>query len=93
MEGKKKRKGFLNFFGFDEFFDSDMGIGELTEGGGSYSISVTYDGTGKPVVHVKTQGNIDKEKLREAIEKQYPGAKIIGLEKKPLIRFVDEEKG
>jgi len=30
--------------------------------------------------------------LRKNIERQYPGAKIEGLEKKPLIRIVDEEE-
>ena len=30
--------------------------------------------------------------LRRDIEKRYPGAKIEGLEKKPLIRIIEEEK-
>jgi hypothetical protein len=30
--------------------------------------------------------------LRRDIEQRYPGARIKGLEKKPLIRIVDEEE-
>ena len=57
-----------------------------------YSISVTYDEEGKPVVEVKTYGDVDVAELRRDIEQRYPGARIEGLEKKPLIRIVDEEK-
>jgi len=66
--------------------------GEPTEGGSGYSISLTYDEKGKPVVQVKTYGDVDKAELRRDIEKQYPGAKIEGLEKKPLIRIIDEKE-
>jgi len=55
-------------------------------------MSVTYDEKGKPVVKVKTYGDVDAAELRRDIEQRYPGAKIEGLEKKPLIRIIDEEK-
>ncbi|MFQ5711647.1 MAG: hypothetical protein ACE5GD_07700 [Candidatus Geothermarchaeales archaeon] len=90
-EKKRKRKGLFDVFGFEDveslFEDFDVSGGP---GGSGYSISVTYDEAGKPVVKVKAHGDIDKAKLREDIERKYPGAKIIGLEKEPLIRFVDE---
>ena len=35
---------------------------------------------------------MDAAELRRDIEQRYPGAKIEGLEKKPLIRIVDEEE-
>jgi len=63
-----------------------------TGGGSGYSISVTYDEKGKPVVQVKTYGDVDTAELRRDIEKRYPGARIEGLEKKPLIRIIDEEE-
>ncbi len=88
MKEKKKRKMPFDVFLSGDLFDVDL---EGFEGGGGYSITVTYDSAGKPVVKVETSGNIDKGKLRKEIEKQYPGAKIIGLEKEPLLRFVDEE--
>jgi len=57
-----------------------------------YSISVTYDEEGKPVVEVKTYGDVDVAELRRDIEQRYPGARIEGLEKKRLIRIVDDEE-
>ena len=65
---------------------------EPVEGGSGYSISVTYDEKGKPVVQVKTYGDVDVAELRRDIEQRYPGARIEGLEKKPLIRIVDDEE-
>jgi len=44
------------------------------------------------VVQVKTHGDVDTAELRRDIEQRYPGAKIEGLEKKPLIRIIDEEE-
>ena len=53
---------------------------------------MTYGESGKPVVQVKTHGDVDVAELRRSIEQRYPGARIEGLEKKPLIRIVGEEK-
>ncbi len=44
------------------------------------------------MVQVKTHGDVDTAELRRDIEQRYPGAKIEGLEKKPLIRIIDEEE-
>jgi len=63
---------------------------EPVEGGSGYSISVTDDEKGKPVVQVKTYGDVDTAELRKNIEQRYPGARIEGLEEKPLIRIVCE---
>ncbi len=90
MPKEKRKKGFFDLFGFGEgnsFFDSK----EFSGGGSGYSVSVTYDGKGKPIVKVETQGDVDVAELRRDIEQRYPGAKIEGLEKQPLIRVVDEE--
>lgn len=54
-------------------------------------MSVTCDEKGKPVVKVKTHGDVDVAEVRRDIERQYSGAKIEGLEKQPLIRIVDED--
>lgn len=90
MSERKRKKRSFDFFGFD---DKDFLLDKKTSGGGSgYSISVTYDRAGKPVVQVKTQGDVDEAKLRRDIEQRYPGARIEGLETKPLIRIVDEEE-
>lgn len=90
MSKRKRKRRFFDLFGSDE---ENLLFGrEPVEGGSGYSISVTYDESGKPLVQVKTRGDVDVAKLRRDIEQRYPGARIEGLEKKPLIRIVDEEK-
>ncbi len=90
MPERKRKKRFSDLLGFDEkgFLSSEDGGGR----GSGYSISVTYDEAGKPVVQVKTYGDVDVAELRRNIEQQYPGARVEGLEKKPLIRIIDEEE-
>jgi hypothetical protein len=89
MPKEKRKKGFFDLFGPDEDFLFDAK--SFSEGGSGYSVSVTYDEKGKPVVKVQTHGDLDATELRRDIEQRYPGAKIEGLEKQPLIRVVDEE--
>ncbi|MDH5419601.1 MAG: hypothetical protein OEY39_04245 [Candidatus Bathyarchaeota archaeon] len=90
MPERRRKRRFFDIFGFGE--EDFLFGGEPTEGGSGYSMSVTYDEKGKPVVQVKTQGDTDTTKLRRDIEQQYPEAKIEGLEKKPLIRIIDEKE-
>jgi len=90
MPERKKKRRFFDLFGFDE---EDFLFGqEPVEGESGYSISVTYDNSGKPVVQVQTRGDVNTTELRRDIEQQYPGARIEGLEKKPLIKVVGEEE-
>jgi len=89
MSERRKRRLF-DIFGFGE---EELPFGQKpAEGGSGYSISVTYDEGGKPVVRVETYGDVDVAELRKDIEQRYPGAKIEGLEKRPLIRIVGEEE-
>lgn len=90
MSKKKRKKPFFDIFSFDE--ENILFGREPVEGGSGYSISVTYDEKGKPVVRVKTYGDVDAAELRRDIEQRYPGARIEGLKKKTLIRIVDEEE-
>jgi len=89
---ERKRKRGFDLFDFD--FDKEgFPFGhEPGENGSGYSISVTYDEKGKPVVQVKTYGDVDTAALRKDIEQRYPGARIEGLEKQPLIRVVEEKE-
>ena len=89
MPERKRKRRFFDLFGFDE---EDFLFEEPTKGGSGYSRSVTYDEKGKPVVQVKTYGDVDTAELRKDIEQRYQRAKIEGLEKKPLIRIIDEEE-
>jgi len=89
-EQKRKKKGIFDLF---DFGDEDFLFGrETARGGSGYSISVTYDESGKPLVRVETRGDVDMAELRREIERRYPGARIEGLEEKPLIRVVGEEE-
>ena len=89
-ERKRKKRGIFDLIDFSE---EDFVFGKEPAGGGSgYSISVTYDEKGKPLAKVKTHGDVDVAELRRDIEQRYPGATIEGLEKKPLIRIVDDEE-
>lgn len=91
---KKERREPINIFGFHEDvfpFGSELKPAKA-EGGSGYSISVTYDEKGKPVVKVQTYGDVDMAELRRDIQQRYPGAKIEGLDKQPLIRVVGEEE-
>lgn len=88
---ERRRKGRpFDIFGLDEedFFFGHKPI----EGRSGYSISVAYDEKGKPVVKVQTHGDFDAAELRRDIERKYPGARIEGLEKQPLIKIVGEEE-
>jgi len=93
-ERKRKRRGPFDILGFGEddfLFGSEL---EPTKGksGSGYSMSVTYDEKGKPIVKVETYGEVDVSELRRDIQQRYPGAKIEGLEKQPLIKVVGEEE-
>jgi len=93
-ERKRKKKRFSDIFGFDE---EDFVFGSEPEpstqkGASGYSLSVTHDEKGKPVVKVETYGDVEVAELRREIQQRYPGAEIEGLEKQPLIRIVGEEK-
>ncbi len=80
----------FDLFDFDE---EDFLFGrEPAEGGSGYSISVTYDEDGIPSVKVETRGEVNVAELWRDIERRYPGARVEGLEKKPLIRVVGEEE-
>ena len=55
MPEEKRKRGLFDLFGFDganSSFDSKSFSG----GSSGYSISVTYDGKGKPIVKVETKG-------------------------------------
>jgi hypothetical protein len=87
---KRKKRGIFDLFDFGE---EDFLFGqEPARGGSGYSISVAYDEDGKPLVKVETRGDVDVAELRKDIEQRYPGARIEGLEKKPLIRVVGEKE-
>ncbi|MEM0083261.1 MAG: hypothetical protein QW102_01935 [Candidatus Nezhaarchaeales archaeon] len=42
-----------------------------------YSITVTYDNYGRPIVKVYAQGGVDRSQIERYIKDRYPNAKII----------------
>jgi len=90
MSKRRRKRRLFDIFGFGE---EEFPFGQKpAEGGSGYSISVTYDEGGKRVVRVETYGDVNVVELRKDIEQRYPGARIEGLEKQPLIRIVGEEE-
>jgi len=87
---ERRRRRPFDIFDFDE--ENFLPRSKPVEGGSGYSMSVTYDEKGKPVVKVQTYGDFNAAELRRDIEQKYPGARIEGLEKQPLIRVVGEEE-
>jgi len=84
---RRKRRSFFDeiFERFEELFDEVEAFkGDFSS---SYSISVTYDEYGRPIVRVSVQGDVDRRELEEYLRERYPNAKIIwegGAEGRPI---------
>jgi hypothetical protein len=63
------------------------------EVGSGYSISVSYDEDGKPIIDVKTYGEVDIAKLRKEIKRVYPNAQIRRLSQTPSVAIVRKRRG
>lgn len=62
---------------------------EIAEG---YSVSIEYDTEGRPQVYIKKYGEIDTRGLRRRIERSYPGATILGIEKPKQIKMATTQR-
>ena len=62
------------------------------EVGSGYTISVSYDEDEKPVVDVKTYGEVDFIKLRREIERAFPNAQIRRLNQTRSVIIVKRRK-
>jgi len=56
--------------------------------GSGYTLSVNYDENEKPIINVKTYGQVDVIKLRREIEKMFPNAQINQLDQGHSITVV-----
>jgi hypothetical protein len=61
--------------------------------GSGYTLSVNYDENEKPIISVKTYGEVDVMKLRREIEKLFPNAQINQLNQTHSITVVKKRKG
>ncbi|MDH5482217.1 MAG: hypothetical protein OEY22_04990 [Candidatus Bathyarchaeota archaeon] len=62
------------------------------EVGSGYTLSVNYDENEKPVIDVKTYGEVDVQKLRREIERIFPNAKIRQLNQTRSVTIVKKRK-
>jgi hypothetical protein len=60
--------------------------------GSGYALSVSYDEHDKPIVAVKTYGEVDISKLRREIEKAFPHAQIRQIGQRPSIILAKKNK-
>ena len=62
------------------------------EVGSGYTLSVSYDENEKPIVDVKTYGEVNISRLRREIEKMYPHAQIRRLGQRPSVTIAKKSK-
>jgi len=62
------------------------------EVGSGYTVSVSYDENEKPIIDVKTYGEVDITKLRREIERAFPNAKIRQLSQTQSVTIVKKRK-
>lgn len=62
------------------------------EVGSGYAISISYDENEKPIVDVKTYGEVDIAKIRKEIERVFPNAQIRQLKQTNAITIVKKRK-
>jgi hypothetical protein len=62
------------------------------EVGSGYTVSVSYDENEKPVIDVKTYGEVDIAKLRKEIERMFPNAQIRQLDQPQSVTIVKKRK-
>jgi hypothetical protein len=61
--------------------------------GSGYTLSVSYDENEKPIISIKTYGQVDIPKLRREIEKIFPHAQINELNQSHSITVIKKSKG
>jgi hypothetical protein len=62
------------------------------EVGSGYTVSVSYDENEKPIIDVKTYGEVDIAKLRREIERAFPNAQIRRLKQTQSVTIVKKRK-
>jgi hypothetical protein len=62
------------------------------EVGSGYTVSVSYDENEKPIIDVKTYGEVDIAKLRKEIERIFPDAQIRQLNQTQSVTIVKKRK-
>jgi hypothetical protein len=90
---EKKHKRESN--GFIELDSEELGfVLEPTqvEVGSGYTVSISYDENEKPIIDVKTYGEVNIAKLRKEIERIFPNAQIRQLNPTQSVTIVKKRK-
>lgn len=62
------------------------------EVGSGYTVSVSYDENEKPIVDIKTYGEVNMAKLQKEIRKAFPDAEIRNLNNAGTVTIVKKRK-
>jgi hypothetical protein len=62
------------------------------EVGAGYTVSVKYDENEKPIIDVKTYGEVDITKLRREIQRAFPNAQIRRVKQTQSVTVVKKRK-
>jgi hypothetical protein len=60
--------------------------------GSGYTISVSYDENEKPIIDVKTYGQVDIPKLQRDIQRMFPDARIRKVDQTGSVTIVKKRK-
>jgi len=92
MTERKQKRGSESYVEVDsEELGFDLEPTEVEVGSG-YNVSVSYDENEKPIVDVKTYGEVDIAKLRREIERIFPNAQIRQLKQAQSVTIVKKRK-
>lgn len=90
-ERKQKRES-------EEFIELDSGESGFVlepaqvEVGSGYTVSVSYDENEKPIIDIKTYGEVNIGKLQKEIERVFPNARIRQLNQINSVTIVKKRK-
>jgi len=62
------------------------------EVGSGYTVSLSYDENEKPIINVKTYGEVDTAKLRKEIKRAFPDAQIRQLSQTRSVTIAKKRK-
>jgi hypothetical protein len=86
---KRESEGFIEMGSEESVFVLEP---TQVEVGSGYTVSVRYDENEKPIIDVKTYGEVDITKLRREIERAFPNAQIRRLKQTQSVTIVKKRK-
>jgi hypothetical protein len=92
MAERKSKRGSENAASVDSEEASFIFEPNHVEVGSGYTVAVDYDEDQRPVVDVKTYGEVDIAQLRRDIERAFPNAQIRRLNQARLVTVVKAKK-